>query len=179
MAAPQSKGSRQRHRARVSPRAVRRRPLRSTLVLVLLVVHLGGCFRYTPADFTTTPAGAEVLVTLTARGRDEMFEALGPAVERVDGRLLNVTDEEIVLAVSAVRHAELRDPVPWNGESVAIRRELVRDARERSLDRTRSWIAGGLALVGTIILSTITVRAAGGRDGGDGNPSGNGDDAAT
>lgn len=141
--------------------------------MVVLVTHLGACFRHAPADFATVSPGAQLLVGINDVGRAELREVLGPGAERVDGRLLSHTDDEIVLSVTSVRHAELREPVRWSGESVTIPRELVGPVRERSLDRTRTWLVGGLLVVGAVIASTISLIGSG-SDSDNGGPPGNG-----
>ncbi len=161
-------------RARGYPRAVAPRQVRATTAMVVLAVHLGACFRYAPADFATVSTGAELLVSITEQGRTELREVLGPGAERVDGRLLSHTDEDLVLSVASIRHVDLREPVPWNGESVTIPRALVGRVQERSLDRTRSLLVGGLVVVGAVLASLISLTG-GGDAGENGGPPTNGE----
>jgi hypothetical protein len=142
--------------------------------MLLLAAYLPACFRYAPADFATVPTGAQLLVSITDQGQAELLEVLGPGAERVDGRLLGHTDTDITLAVASVRHSGLREPVPWNGESVTIPRALVGEVRERSLDRTRSWLVGGLIVLGAILVSAISLTL-GGSDVENGGPPPNGE----
>jgi len=162
-------------RARVLPRTVPGRAIRAVIALVVVATHLGACFRHAPADFATVPTGAQLLVTINDRGRTELREVLGPGAERVDGRLLSHTDDEIVLSVTSVRHADLREPVQWSGDAVTIPRDMVGPVQERSLDRNRSWLVGGLLVVGAVIASTISLTGRGGGGNGDNGPPANGE----
>jgi hypothetical protein len=141
-----------------SARAAQPRRARAAVALVLFSVHLVSCVHYVPADPAALPAGADVTVGITDRGRSELREALGPGAEWVDGRLLSQTEAELVLSVTAVRHADLAASVPWAGERVAIPRALVREVQERTVDRTRTFIAAGIAV---LVITLVSLRGFG------------------
>jgi hypothetical protein len=160
--------------ARVAPRVARHRRIRAVTALAFLVPYVTGCFNYVLTDAPLAP-GSQVAVELTERGRTEMLEVLGPGVERIEGRVLANSDDDLVLAVASTQHVGLREPVRWSGERVELPMELVSTVRERTLDRTRSLVAGGLALAVIVAATLIGFDVGGQEDGRSDQPDRNGE----
>jgi hypothetical protein len=159
--------------ARVTPRVARHRRIRAVTALMILIPYLTGCFKYVLTD-APLPPGAQVAVELTERGRTEMMEVLGPGVERIEGRVLVNSEDDLVLAVASTWHVGLRDSVRWSGERVELPWELVSTVRERTLDRTRSLVAGGLAIAVIVAATLIGFNVKGAEDNGSDQPDPNG-----
>jgi hypothetical protein len=153
------------------PRAARARPIRAALAMVLLIPQLTGCFQYVPVQSAQVPAGAQISVGITDRGRVAMSEAVGPGVRSLEGHLLGRTDTSLVLSVSSVRYFDL-GLATWAGERVEVGTDYIHDLRERRFSRTRTWIAAAAVAGGLILASFIAIRGFGG-DGGPDRP-GNG-----
>ena len=124
----------------------------STLVRVLLpVVALASCYRFTPLEGGTPTRGEEVRLALSDEGSVRMAPMIGPRISAIDGRVLESGDTAIVLAVQSVV-AQGGRAMNWSQERLAVPRTAVVSVRTRTLDRKRSWILAGLTVVGAIAL---------------------------
>ena len=152
--------------------APRRRMVRPITVL-LLAVHLSGCFHYVPVGATPVRQGTLVSLAINDRGRVALQERLGPGIRRIRGTLNEVTDSTIVLSLDAIEFADLNVPARMSGESVGIPRELVAEFRERRLSKSRTWLAGALVVGGVVLAAFIGINGFGG-DGPSDRPDGGG-----
>ncbi len=135
----------------------------------VIVVFLAGCYVYTPLDTVTPRSDVEVALALTDLGRVEAGHALGPSIDRVEGRVAQVSDTAYVLQVSSVR--DIRGVVTkWSGETVTVPRAWVGSASTRRLSRSRTYLLAGAFTAGAAAF--IASRALG--IGGPGMPSGAG-----
>jgi len=141
-----------------------------------LSVLLAGCYVYQPLETVSPTPSVEVALTLTDLGRVESGQTLGPAVDRVEGRVEQVTDTAYVLRVTRVR--DLRGVVTkWSGEAVTVPRAWVGMASQRRLSRSRTYLlagaftTGAAALIGSVTLgvSGPTYQGSGGQGGGGNN----------
>ncbi len=135
----------------------------------VIVVFLAGCYVYTPLDTVTPRSDVEVALALTDLGRVEAGHALGPSIDRVEGRVAQVSDTAYVLQVSSVR--DIRGvATKWSGETVTVPRAWVGSASTRRLSRSRTYLLAGAFTAGAAAF--IASRALG--IGGPGMPSGAG-----
>lgn len=107
-----------------------------------------GCYTYTPLDTSAgVQAGEHVAVEITDRGRAELGDRLGSGVLRLEGTVTRVDSQDLVMNVWRV--AEIGGVVSrWSGESVRFRREYAARVETRELNRTKSYLAAGVAVVG-------------------------------
>lgn len=177
MAAPYWKRIGAGGRAREASRAVPHRPMRATVAILMMVVYFAGCLRYVPMDFETIPLGADVAVDITEPRDPALTDLVGPGAERVVGTLLRRSDTDLVLSVASVHYMDIAMPVQWpEREAVALPRHLLDAIEERQVDRTRSWVAAGLATLGIALVSAAITLEGGGTEGGSGKPdTGNGE----
>lgn len=121
-----------------------------------------GCYTYTPLTSTPAPS-TELAVDLTDRGRVYAAPDIGPAVTRVEGSLIDVTDTGYVLAVRSVM-ARSGGRTRWSGERVALPRDYVARTFERRFSRRRTTlvVGGVLAAVGAFFLSKDLLGIGGG-----------------
>jgi hypothetical protein len=157
-----------------SPRAATARRGRAGAALALLLVpQLAGCFQYVGVPATGRPAGAEVAVSITDRGREAMTPMVGSNVRRINGRVVESTDTALVLSVTSVDH--LRGlPDQWGGERVAVPRDFISTVGERRLSRGRTAAAMGVVAVAVAVASRIAIQGFGNGDGGNDRPPGEG-----
>jgi len=135
----------------------------------LLATLAAGCYMYTPLETVTPRSDVEVALALTDLGRVEAGHALGPSVDRVEGRVALVSDTAYVLQVASVR--DIRGVVTkWSGETVTVPRAWVGSAFTRRLSRSRTWLLAGAFTAGAAVF--IASRALG--IGGPTMPSGGG-----
>lgn len=126
-----------------------------TAGLLLLV----GCYTYTPLIAPTPDPDQALAFDVNDRGRAEMMENVGPETARVEGTLLEQTDS--AYQVSVARVITLRGRVyQWNGETVVLRREHVREVRERRFSAPRTVAAAGgatIPLLALLVSQTLNI----------------------
>lgn len=138
------------------------------------VLVLTGCYTYTPVASTPVPS-MELAVDLTDLGRSETAQEIGPAVRRVEGSLLDVTDSAYVLAVKNVMGVS-GGRTRWGGEQVELPRAYIARTFERRFSRSRTTmiVLGAVAAVGAFFLGKDLLGIGGGStsdrpDDGNGN----------
>ena len=102
--------------------ATRRTRVMSALPAALslaAVLALPGCYRLAPLETDTPDQGSEVRLALTDAGSVQMASLVGPRVEALEGRTLEVSDSSVVLAVSSTfDRAGIERP--WSNERVSV-----------------------------------------------------------
>ncbi|HSA54569.1 MAG TPA: hypothetical protein VLE53_02645 [Gemmatimonadaceae bacterium] len=123
----------------------------AALSLAALLV-LPGCYRLAPLETGTPDAGSEVRLALTDAGSLQLAALVGPRVEALEGRTLEVSDSSLVLAVSSTfdRSGVER---PWSNERLSVPLGAVDEIRRRELDRRKTWIVSGASVVGLFLVS--------------------------
>jgi len=144
-----------------------------TLLSALLSALLAGCHVYTPLDAGQLPPRGELALWLSDRGRLAAEPTLGRDIERVEGRVAEITDTAYVLRVSRVRDA--RGVVTqWTGETVTVPRAWIGNTGARRLSRSRTYLlagafaAGAATFIATRVLGVEgpTYQGTGGEGGG-------------
>lgn len=139
---------------------------RGAVAALLLLPNLTGCYRYVPVTVTTPPAGAEVALGISDRGRVALASQIGPGARRVRGRLVQAADSTYVVGLSAVEYLGTNTPAKWSGEVITVSRDYVTDITERRFSRGRSWLAAGVLVVLAAAVSTLAITGFG-SEGGD------------
>ena len=80
-----------------------------------------------------------------------MAPMIGPRIDAIDGRTVEVNDTSLVVAVEAVVTQSGRS-MAWSNERLTVPRGAVSSIRTRTLDRRKSWIVAGLGVIGAIAL---------------------------
>jgi len=145
-------------------------------LLVLLVV-LGGCYRYQPLGERPAPVpGTRVMVEFTDVGRVGMEPQIGPEVARMEGAVVAQSDSGYVVGVSAVIGLWGAVSV-WQGERVSVRPGYIRRISQRRLSAGRTVAAAGGAVLGFVAFLATTSLLGGGNSNDPGRepppPSGN------
>jgi hypothetical protein len=109
------------------------------------MVFLAGCYTLQPVG-TTPPVGSRFAVEITDAGRVALGGSMGPAIDKIEGRLVEPENGEFVIAVTQVRMLRGVHQV-WTGEHVRVKKEYVGRTFERRLHKGRT-IAFTTALVG-------------------------------
>ena len=128
-------------------------------------ILLGACYRYTPTNDAPL-AGADVRLHLSEAGATSVAPVIGAGMTSVSGRLVTVSDSDLVVVVSETAGAERR--LAWAGERITLPRSAVASVERRSLDRSRT-IGVGAAGVGAAAAIALLVNAIGSRGDGDGD----------
>jgi hypothetical protein len=151
----------------------RARQARAAIAATLLLPSLTGCYSYRPIWNGEPAPGTEVGFDLTDRGRVALSDRLGPGARRVVGRVASATDSVYVIDVSGVTYIDNGRFAKWNGEPISVSKGDVTAMAERSLSKSRSWLAAGLA-VGALALATGLVIKGVAGPGPDTKPTGGG-----
>ena len=142
---------------------------RSLCVVLGVAPAALGCYAYAPLDTSAgVQAGEHVAVEITDRGRAELSDRLGAGVNRIEGTLTRVDSADLVMNVWRVAHYGSPTVARWSGESVRFRRDYASSVQTRTLDRGKTYLVAGGAVVG-LVLFTRSFGLFGFSVGGDSN----------
>lgn len=112
-----------------------------------------GCYTYAPLDTSAgVQAGEHVAVEVTDQGRVELRDQLGSGVFRVEGTLTRTDSQDLVMNVWRV--AEIGGSISrWSGETVRFRRDFAAKVEMRTLNKPRTYVAAGAAVVGLVMFA--------------------------
>ena len=113
-----------------------------------------GCYSLRPATAATPAPGTRVALAINDAGRVALGGAMGPMINRVNGRLTSLDGDEYVVSVSGVDLLQGGFQA-WNGETVRIKTSHVSALLERKFSPGRT-IALGAALAGAAVLLSGT-----------------------
>ena len=141
--------------------------------MMLLLPNVTGCYESLAVRSTALPAGAQVSLAITDRGRVALGPQMGEGVLRLNGKLAHASDSLYVVRVSSVEYAAAPTG-HWTGEEIKVPRDYVASVAERRLSRKRSWLMAGIA-VGALVVLAAAIKIIGGGSVSDGtipdNPS--------
>jgi hypothetical protein len=136
--------------------------------LAALLLLSAGCYRYRDARPVELAAGAHAAVALSDTGSRLLASAVGPRAARLEGRLLSAEPSGVTLAVSSIVRAPHQEE-RWPQESVRVPMSAVQRLEVRRLDRKRSAIFAGVAVLGLVATRAVidaNSGGGGGRSGG-------------
>jgi len=138
----------------------RQRPL-PVLLLMVSLATLSGCYTMRPITGPMPEPGARVALDIGDAGRTALGGLIGPEVRQVEGRLLEQSAEDYLLAVSSIKLLRGGEQV-WRGEQVRIRREYVTGSHLKQFSMGRS-LTLGIGVVGgfTAFLATRSLLGGG------------------
>jgi hypothetical protein len=147
------------------------------LAALVLPVFAGGCYRYSAIEPTAAVPDSEVRLNLTPAGSLALVSTLGVSTAAAEGRIVRLTDNGYVLAVSSTLKRTDENPesmtrTVWAGDSVSIPRSAVASVEQRSLDRRRTTVAASVATILGVLAAKIIVHGIGssGSESGTGPP---------
>ena len=156
----------------------RRPPARRTWVRALAsgvacLQLAAACYNYLPAVNASTPVqGDRLSFDISDAGRVQVAEKFGTGVINIEGRVAEVTPDELALdvyAVTTIGGGRGR----WNGERVRIPRSAVARTHERKFSRGKTALAVGGSVLGLGLFIITRTLTGGGTDKPD-NPGGGG-----
>jgi hypothetical protein len=139
-----------------------RRPLLRAVALASLVAH-GACYVERPLGTTVPVPETHIVAQVTDQGTVEMANLIGGGATAVEGVVTTADAASWELALLKVRNRD-GQTVAWNRERVVFPRAVLTNARERNLDRTRSWIAAGAVLAGALVAAMLFDVVGGGSE---------------
>jgi hypothetical protein len=112
-----------------------------------------GCYSYRPLQTNVPAAGQRIAVVLNDRGRVLVGDRLGPAVDKVDGLLVEAGDAGVTLEV--YRTLDLKgSAASWTGERVQVPKDGISGYQEREFSKRRTTLLT-VAIVGGIAASLL------------------------
>jgi hypothetical protein len=132
------------------------------LVMAVLVIA-SGCYSLTPVANIGVPAGATVALDINDAGRVALGGSMGPEIGQVEGRLVQLANNEYTLAVTGVRFLRGGEQA-WNGERITIKSEHVTSVQERRLSRGRTALLSGAAVGAIAYIVTRSIIGSGSTD---------------
>ena len=151
------------------------------MILVAGSMALGaltlGCYSLQPTVGVTPGPGVRVAFDINDAGRVALGGAMGPEIAQIEGRVLQQSGDDYLLAVSNVHL--LRGGVQvWKGEQVRINTSHISSSYVRRFSKTRTVILG--TVVGGGFVAFMASRGLiGGGDPSDRPPTNGGVDAFT
>lgn len=131
------------------------------LIGFVLSVAAAGCYSLRPAAAGVPEPGSEVAFGINDLGRLALGGSMGPEIDRVDGRLVESSSGEHVVAVSSVHL--LRGGVQvWSGERVRIKSEYVQSTYMRHFSTSRTLALG--ATIGGVTAFVVAGKLLGSGD---------------
>ena len=122
-----------------------------SLVSLVAVGALAGCYVYRPIDTVEPRIGTRVSADLTDVGSDTLARYVGPGVTSLRGGVVNTEGAAVTLAVTSVTDRSGQQQF-WKGGQVRVPRVAVRDFTQRSFSLGRSVLLGA-ALLGSSLVA--------------------------
>lgn len=137
-------------------------------VLLVLVVIVGGCYRYVAVGETAPANDADVQLDLAAPRAVVLQDVTLHGITGVQGRLLSADADSVAVAVARLWGLEGRT-YEATGIGVSLPRQGIASVRAKRMAPARSGLAIGAGAAG-IVAMVLGVRALVGSGGGSGRP---------
>jgi len=115
---------------------------------------LTACYSHRPLSTTVPAASTRIVAQVTDSGVVAMSNAIGAGATEVEGVVTAADATSWDLQVIRVDYRGGAS-VLWNREPVSFPRYTLTRATERTLDKKKSWIAGGLITVGALLAARV------------------------
>lgn len=114
---------------------------------------LAGCYSLQPVSAASPELGTVVAYDVNDAGRAALGQSVGPEIRQLEGRLVQKSDAEILLAVTAVRTFRGGEQV-WKGERVTLKPEYLGNTYTKKFSTGRTIIASAITLGAFVALAT-------------------------
>ena len=138
---------------------------RTVALLALAASTLSGCYRYRPTETLRVQSGEQIRLQMTRAGAEAVAARLGPETAVVEGRVRADGASGIQMTVLQTTRWGDGGLIRWTGELVTIPHDAIARTELRTLDRGRSVMAGGVAVLATIGTFLILRATTGGGSG--------------
>jgi hypothetical protein len=132
-----------------------------------LAAFLVGCYTLQPASGVAPQPGNVIGLDINDAGRAALGGAMGPEIEQVEGRLVQKTNDEYVVAVNSIRLLRGGDQI-WRGERVHIPSNFVTSVYQRRFSKSRTVALTAVAVGSIALLATKSILGSGLLDSGPG-----------
>ena len=138
------------------------RPNRSAALGVLL---LTACYTQTPLETPAPAPASRIIANLSDSGTVVMANAIGPGADEVEGIVASADASAWTLNLVRVEHRG-GTSVAWNREQVTFPRYALSKTTVKSLDKSKSWMAGALIAAGALLASRLFTHGGADEPGG-------------
>ena len=115
-----------------------------------MAMLLQGCYETLPLQEGAPPATAGVQLVLNDKGRDEVSNTLGRAVDKVEGTLIAQNSVSYTMAVSQV-YTLGGSSSKWAGENVTIAKDGTMGYQIHRFNSTRTVILASVITVAAVV----------------------------
>ncbi|HEX2189752.1 MAG TPA: hypothetical protein VHG51_12675 [Longimicrobiaceae bacterium] len=141
---------------------------RSTALVLLLSMLLGGCLSYAPAGDAPRRA-SRVRVTLVSPADFRLTEFTANEVVTAEGEMVRMDEEEVVLSAVELRARSGYEFV-GRGETLTIPRSNVARIETQRVSVARSALLAGVVVLVMTLAERVIGLGTGGGDGDGGGP---------
>ena len=134
-------------------------------ILALTAWALMGCYVYVPV--TQSPMTGDGRIVLTSAGSTALQPQLGTGVREIDGTILRMSADSIVITVAQTT-TDTRERFVQSGLTVAVARPYVQQVAARTLSRKRS-VGLAATVLAVISIALGATSGVGGSASGDGS----------
>jgi hypothetical protein len=125
----------------------------SRLTLMLLP-GVSACFTEIPVGLTVPAPESHVIARLTDVGSVTLAPLIGPGATLIEGIVATATDSTWQLHMVRVDYLG-GSSSPWNRELVTFPRSALTGVTQKTLNKKKSWVVGGAAMVGALLLERL------------------------
>ena len=131
--------------------------------ITAFMVSMTGCYTYPVRPLAEVSPSATVSVEVTDVGRVDLAGPIGAGVARVEGKVVEVSDSVIRLAVTEVTFLSGLSN-KWQGQDVTLRPQDVRSVSQRTYSKQRTVLS---VVLGVVAAATILLAGFKGLFSGD------------
>jgi len=121
---------------------------------------LVGCYTLQPTGGVVPQPGNVIGLDINDAGRAALGGAMGPAIEQVEGRLVQQTTAEYVVSVNSIHLLRGGDQI-WSGEEVRIRSDYVSSVYQRRFSKSRTAALAAAAVGSVALMATKGIIGSG------------------
>lgn len=147
---------------------IRHPRVRRVVALASLLSFFTACYVERPVTAATPAPSTRIIAQLTDTGAAAMANTIGPAATAVEGVVAQGDANTWTLRLVRVEQRG-GTSTAWNRELVTFPRYALTNAREKRLDKKRSWIVGGI-IAAAIVAGTLLFSSGVTGGGGGGEP---------
>lgn len=133
----------------------------SSLGVGLFAIALcSGCYSLQPIVGPSPLLGSTISIGLNDAGRAILGGTMGPAIDEIEGRLVQQDSVGYTVAVASVRFLRGGEQT-WTGERVQVTRAFISEIKEKKFSRSRTAIISAVALASVAVFVTRAIIGSG------------------
>jgi hypothetical protein len=127
---------------------------RCAAVILALAVPAAACYSHHPLTEPVPARDTRIVAEVTDVGRTSMANLIGVGAMRIDGVVVASDTGSWTLSLLRVDY-RAGPSTAWNRETVNFPRHALTNAKERTLDRRKSWLAAGIITVTALLAARL------------------------